>query len=207
MWRTLSVAGLVLSAVGSVFAQAELPAPEVAAKPIDHPGFFVTNDALHPVPVVEQGTVDVNITNGELPVQVAERRQPLLRAINTASFGTERFHTFHFSVPEGKILVVESVSVSAVVESGQKVRALVTFQGGPFSGNDFLVANYWLTLEHVEGFGPGDFYTTSRSLAGYAGGEAGVIVMVERNSATGPGGKIEFSLSGYLIDELIPTAR
>ena len=58
MRRMFSVTGLVLLAVGIVFGGTELPSPEVAARPIDTPGFFVTNDAAHPVPVHEQGTVN-----------------------------------------------------------------------------------------------------------------------------------------------------
>lgn len=200
MRRMLSVAGLALLAVGIVFGGTELPSPDVTARPTDTPGFFVTNDAAHPVPVHEQGTLDVNVTNGAIPVQVVERRQPLQRDQFTDHFGTERFRSFHVEVPAGKLLVVETVSVSAVVESGQKARASVSFQGGPVSPDDLGVANHMLTLERVDGFGPGDVFATTRSITGYAGGDQGVIISVERNSATGPGGRVEFSLSGYLVD-------
>ena len=203
MRKVISGVAIALLPVGAVVGAAELQGPEVTARPIDTPGFFVTNDELHPVPVAEQGTVNVNVVNSAVPVQVAESRRPLQKAINTTNFGTERFHAFHVAVPPGKMLVVETVTMSAVVEPGQKVRATVSFQSQGGGNPEFGVAEHVLTFERVEGFGPGDYFEKTQSIVGYAAGDQGVIAQVERDSATGVGGRIEFSVSGYLID--LPT--
>ena len=215
MRKVFSVLGVVALAAGAVLGETGLPSPLASAKPDGVPGFFITNDPSHPVPVVEQnldpttgnairvheqGTVDVNVTNGTLPVQVAERRLPLQQTSYFDDWGTEQFRTFHIDVPDGKILVVETIGVSAVVESGQKVRASVTFQSAGLGNDEFEVGEHMLTLERVDGFGPGDVYTTMRSITGYGAGHGGVLISVARNATTGTGGRVQFSISGYLID-------
>lgn len=207
MRKSIGVAGLVLSAVGAV-----------VAAPDSVPGFFITNDAAHPVPMVEQnldpaagnairvheqGTIAVNVTNGAVPVQVAELRVPMQETMSYDDWGTERYRNFDIDVPEGKLLVLETVSVSATVESGQRARVFVSLQSVNLVGPGFEIADHMLTLERVEGFGSGDVYATTRSLAGYASGEGGVSVSVERNATTGAGGQVKCSVTGYLID--IPT--
>ena len=68
MRRVLSVAvaGFVFLTAGLVVGGAELRSPYVLTSNNNNnnPGFFVTNDRLHPVPVLEQGTVNVNVLNG-----------------------------------------------------------------------------------------------------------------------------------------------
>lgn len=192
---SMAVAGFVLLTAGLVVGGAELRSPYVLSSNNNNnnPGFFVTNDRLHPVPVDEQGTVDVNVVNGAVhPLEVAQE---------FADFGAgRRFRSFHIDVPPGKILVVETVTATAVAEAGQKVRTTVIFQGSGVNSIEFAVSEHVLTLEQVAGFGPGDYFEKTQSMKGYAAGEAGVIVQIERNSDAGDGGRVSYALSGYLID-------
>jgi len=182
--------GMMFLTAGVVLG-AEAQELNATARPEDRPAVFVTNDAAHAV-----------------PVQVAERREPYQHSLISDRFGTERFKTFGFDVPSGKMLIIEMVSISVVVESGQKVKADVSFQGGPeLPGNDFFVGHNYLTLERVDGFGPGDLYTTTRSMTGYAGGPDAVAVSITRDSNTGLGGRTEASIIGYLIDVPVETLR
>src|SRR5262245_39092627 len=121
MRRAISVTGFVLLAASAALG-ATLGSDELVylAPPIgnNNPGFFVTNDAAHPVPVAPQGTV-----------KVAEQRIPFQKSVNRDDFGTGRFASFFFDVPPGKLLVLESLTVSAVVEVGQRVRGTVRLGG------------------------------------------------------------------------------
>jgi hypothetical protein len=181
MRRVLSMAVVVLLAAGVALGETLLTEELAPARPVDSPGFFVTNDAAHPVPTVE----------GRIPFQ---------RASVFSDFGTGRFRSFSFDVPEGKMAIIESFSMSAVVESGQKVRATLFFTGNARQTSEFGIGLHTVTLERVDGFGPKDEYTTLRSITGYCAGVEAVSASVERDSATGPGGNVVFSVSGYLVD-------
>jgi len=175
------MAVVVLLAAGVARGETLLTEELAPARPIDNPGFFVTNDAAHPVPTVE----------GRIPFQVAS---------SFSDFGTGKFRSFSFDVPEGKMVIIETVSISATVESGQKVRATVFFSGNARQTSEFGIGHHTVTLERVDGFGPKDTYTTLRSLTGYAAGTDAVSASIERDSATGSGGIVAFSVSGYLVD-------
>lgn len=197
MRRVLSVAvaGFVFLTAGLVVGGAELRSPYVLTSNNNNnnPGFFVTNDRLHPVPVLEQGTVNVNVLNGAVhPFEVAQ---------SFLNFGAgRRFRTFGFDVPAGKMLVIETVTVTAVVETGQKVRATLSVQGNGAGDEFFGVSQHVVTLEQVAGFGPGDYFEKTQSMRGYAAGPSGVSIQIERNSDVGAGGAVGCSISGYLAD-------
>jgi hypothetical protein len=185
MRRAISVAGVVLLMVGAVASAGEIQqSAELAISSSSHPGFFVTNDASHPVPVVEQGS--------EL--------RPFQMAITTDGFGSQRGHTFSVDVPAGKILVLEMATITAIVEPGQSVRADVSLQNRAIGSSEFGVVHNKLKLGFVPGFGPGDYYEGTQAIHGYGAGGDALIAEIERNSTTGPGGRITFSFSGYLVD-------
>src|SRR5262245_22626131 len=194
MRRLLTVAAMVLLTAGVVtggtIETEVLDQATLAPSPSSHPGFFVTNDAAHPVPVSVLGT-----------------RFPFQQASTFTDWGNSRFRSFTFDTPPGKMVVLESVSISAVVESGQKVRADVILSGNARNTNEFGVNHHFLTLEHVDGFGPKDVYSTDRAVAGYAAGSEAVTCTVERNSDTGNGGLVSCTFSGYLLDSPPEPAR
>ena len=70
---------------------------------------FVKNSPSHPVPTEEHHT-------------------PYQRTLSWDNWGGEMYRSADFELPEGKMLIVETVGISAHVESGQSVKADVTFQ-------------------------------------------------------------------------------
>lgn len=135
------------------------------------------------VKVHEQGTA-----------QVQEKREPFQHTVLTDNWGGNTFRNFTVEIPAGKMLIVQTVSVSAVVEAGQEVKANVTVQGiGGLSSHPIPLAK--------EGtFDGGDLYVGTESITAYAKGSFGLLASVVRDSASGAGGQVRFSVSGYLVD-------
>lgn len=98
-----------------------------------------------------------------------------------------------FSVPAGKRLVIEYVSLLGVVPAGQKLRVKIdAFAGGPGS--------HQLTLSNEGSFQAGrDDYKASHLTRIYADPGTDVFLRVARNSTSGVAG-INASVSGYLVD-------
>jgi hypothetical protein len=148
--------------------------------------------------------VDANIIgpldNGNVRVheegtaQVQEKRDPFQRTVLTDDWGGNTFRNFTVAIPTGKVLIVQTVSVSAVVEAGQAVRANVTAQG--VGG----LSNHPIPLDREGSFSGRDLYVGTESISAYATGSFGLLASVVRNSASGSGGRVQFSVSGYLVD-------
>jgi hypothetical protein len=180
-----------------------LAAPVVLAQPNGVPP--------GPPPVEISGTVDTNIINTPLDVNVANApdvvvANTLLTPVptvlggepfqSTSSFDTwvgKEFRSINRDIPIDKMLIVQTVSVSARVEIGQEVRAEVRSQGAGF-------ALHHIPLSKQGTFDGLDLYVGTATLTSYATGSGGVRMTAVRNSTTGNGGEVEFAISGYLVD-------
>lgn len=142
--------------------------------------FVVANTADEPVP-----TRDVDNPARE-PFQ-----RFLVEQLNDGEFSAG--DRVSFSVPAGKRLVIEYVSLLSVVPTGQKLRVKIdAFAGGHGS--------HQLTLSGEGSFQGGrDDYKASHLTRIYADPGTDVFIRVARNSTSGIAG-INASVSGYLVD-------
>jgi hypothetical protein len=69
---------------------------------------FVTNDASHPVPVAQQGTANVNVTNSTVPVH--EQGIATVQPAGTPVWFDLRQGSSGYTVPAGKRLVVQYIN-------------------------------------------------------------------------------------------------
>jgi hypothetical protein len=162
----------------------------------------VQNGDANPVPVAinsplaPSGAVAVE---GEVTIGNQEVRVPFQRAISSDFWPAgEDFHGFNMGIPSDKTLEVQTVSISARVEIGQEVWAQVTSQGS-FIG----LSSHPILLTKQGTFDGLDLYVGTTLLTTYAEGGSGLLVSVKRDSTTGDGGNIAFSVSGYLLDTMI----
>jgi hypothetical protein len=154
-------------------------------------------DPPRPLPVAEQN-LDANgniKVHEQGTVQVQEKRVPFQLAVSHDDWTDKTARSFGVDVPEGKVLIVQTISFSAEVEPGQDVRAGVTFQG---AGG---LSNLNVPLDHQGTFGGNDHFVSTESISAYASGTDGGIAFVARSSSSGTGGRIQFSVTGYLVDK------
>ena len=160
----------------------------------------VQNGVANPVPVIIDATNPVAVVvEGEVAVGNQEMREPYQRAISRDDWEEKNGVSFNLDIPSDKKLTVQTVSISALVESSQDVRAILTSQG---SGAGLSAHPILLTKQGT--FNGLDLYVGAMSLTTYAAGSGGLLVSVIRNSDTGFGANIRFSVSGYLVDTIIP---
>jgi hypothetical protein len=124
---------------------------------------FVNNDTAHPVPVHEQGTALVNVTNTRLPVDAGFQTQVLLNRDfsdgERATIDIAAYKTFHvdFSVRNGQcfgsgatLLVLEATDVVPRLRIG----ADEACTGGTDTGQTFELAGSSLTfIVHIPNAG------------------------------------------------------
>jgi hypothetical protein len=174
----------------------------IAAPPAGIQGnVTVQNDNANPVPVAinsplaPSGAVAVE---GEVTIGNQEVRVPFQRAISADFWPAgDDTHVFSLDIPPDKTLMVQTVSISARVETGQQVRAQVTSQGDGVG-----LSNHPILLTKQGTFDGLDLYVGTTSLTTYAVGSSGLSASAIRDSTTGDGGKIAFSVSGYLVDAM-----
>ena len=172
----------------------------LAAPPLGIQGnVTVQNDDANPVPVAiksplaPSGAVAVE---GEVNIGNQEVRVPFQRAISADFWPAgDDTHVFSLDIPPDKTLMVQTVSISVRVEIGQEVRAQVTSQGVGLSNHPILLTKQG-TFDGL------DLYVGTTSLTTYAVGFSGLSASVIRDSTTGDGGNIAFSVSGYLVDAM-----
>lgn len=180
-----AMAGLLLGATvftGSAATAGDSPRP----LPVTEQNL----DANGNIKVHEQGTAKVREQG---TVRVLEQREPFQHTSAHDNWD-DATRNFTIAVPEGKVLIVQTISFSAQVEPGQVVRAGVTFQG---AGGLSLIR---VPLEREGTFGGTDFFVGTESITAYAAGASGVLAFVNRSSTSGSGGRVELSLAGYLVD-------
>ncbi|WP_182378937.1 hypothetical protein [Nocardioides sp. WS12] len=164
---------------------------------------FITNDAAHPVPV--SGSVAVNNTGANAvpvtgdvgvsgSVSVADDREPFETRVNLTDAGTT-LDTGNFQVPAGKRLVVEFISASVNVPSGQTPLLSANASTGGL-GFPIPVA--------LQGVGNGNaFYNGATPVLDFADPGSYYVISLERQlpaggAVTGDGGGYVY-VSGYLI--------
>ena len=106
---------------------------------------------------------------------------------------------FTYTVPAGKRLVIEYVSVTATIGAGEKVRAFVR------GGNGFTEAIHPIVMNYQVTVSSNDVFVGSQPLKLYAEPGTSVVVLVSRRDAanTGavsPNAGLESSITGYLVD-------
>jgi len=136
----------------------------------------------------------VNDVTSPIPVYDVVDKQPFQYSIMNVDFDpTQLGQSVSFTVPAGKLLVIEYVSGNAFVDIGEAVVFSVsTTVNGVF-------ANHQLVLTPVGpsgGFAKG--YTASQSLILYADPETDVTIYV--GNTLGGRATMHTSISGYLID-------
>ena len=102
------VAGIITLAVIAVISSPVVGLADSAKKAIQE--VLVSNDAAHPVPVQLQGTTDVNVVNAQIVT---------VTPVQKTAFGTfpsgNRFSDdiVLYTVPAGKQLIIENVSIAS----------------------------------------------------------------------------------------------
>ena len=175
---------LVIVALAGLFASASVVEGNPAGPPggldvtvVNEVNAFVTNTS---VPTGEQnldGNGDIKV-HEQGTVQVVEQRVPFQKAISWDDWAGGDIRLFDVEIPPDKMLIVQTVSISALVESGQDVWATVTSQG---SG----VGLSWhpIPLTSQGTFDGLDLYVGTTSLAVYATGNSGLSAVVKRSSS------------------------
>jgi hypothetical protein len=179
MRKVLMASGLVLVAVvlGATVFRAQ-----VASAGDKLQSIFVTNDAAHPVPVTSADD---------------SGRQSFAFFKNDSFGSPEDSHNVSFTVPDGKRLVIESVSINVGVDSGSGQKIVLTAVQAVTNGHleDYIMAP---TFSGTSTSGR-DLYTVSQPTTIYADGGTEVHVFATRNTFTG-GAIMNASVQGHLID-------
>jgi hypothetical protein len=156
----------LIAALLLIFASVVLGATvfrEDVAQAASNINVFVNNDTAHPVPVHEQGTAQVNVTNTRLPVDAGFQTQVLLNREfsdgERATIDVGAYKTFHvdFQLTNGScfgsgasLLVVEATDFVSRLRIGADEACT-----GGFSGQTFELAGSSLTfIVHIPN--PGD---------------------------------------------------
>jgi hypothetical protein len=153
----------------------------------------VTNTAAEPVPVVLGGTA---------AVEVADQREPFEKRLDADADGGFFSSTAGFTVPEGKRLVVEFISVDVRLPKGQVPTVGVNTRDGNLGFSMPLQFQGTQTT----GFGTDDHYTGGTKTLDFAeSGEFYDIFFfrtISNDSQAPPGNAHMIAyVSGYLIDD------
>ena len=155
------------------------------------PSVTVGNDAATPVPVR-----DVDNPG----------RKPLCKH-EAVAFGvsdTLESTGVMFTVPAGKLLVIEYVSVHAFMPAGQKIRGFIYAVDSPPGGDDPLNPNYALVFSPQGGpFQPGstDLFVVGQPMRLYAEAGKQIQALFARSDDSGTG-VLAVDFCGYLVDPL-----
>ena len=186
--------------------------------PVDNPPLQVREanvDADGWIAVHEQGVVDAEISNptdndGVIPLVVEPADELGKQRISwdcgeafipASSMAPCLSGGQVWTVPEGKLLVIETLSVNLTIEPGELAHVDITTQLG---GNEVIT---FIPMHFIgqSAAGPWDRYSALYSVKLYSeydddGNPVDTPLFVVRKSA-GVGGYIQGSISGYLIDE------
>jgi hypothetical protein len=154
----------------------------------------VTNGPGNAVPVTVQNTVSTRATDNPA-LQPYEQGGQITFASN-ANGGT-----IDFDVPAGKRLVIESVTITANLTTGQR---LVNAAFRTTNNSSLLYHDLVIHDEGHDALLDIDVFTASQLTRGYSdAGTGSVRVSCRRDTATGAGSTANVSVTGYLID--LPT--
>lgn len=175
MSRKLLLTTLLL---GSTVAAASVFGGEFATLVEKIPSMFVTNDDAHGVPVRD--------VNGHNAFAFFE---------NDSFDDGDDAHAARFTVPEGKRLVIESLSIEATLPAGQTM-ILASVQA---RANGSFFAHHMGPTYHGQTSNNLSMFVVSQERRLYADGGGEVALSWVRNARAG-GGITNASLVGYLID-------
>ncbi len=141
---------------------------------------FVTNDASHSIPV----------TSADDPGRQA------FAFFKSDSWDALDSHDVSFTVPAGKRLVIEAVSISGLLDThGQKM--LTAAVQAHVNGQ---LEDYFMTPTFTGTSTSGrDVYVASQQTTVYADGGTDVLLFASKDSTTG-GGILDVSVQGHLIN-------
>jgi hypothetical protein len=152
--------------------------------------------AYAPPPFVQ----DVNVVNTPLPVEVTNTpaAEPVQHKCVCVISGGSATTTDTVTVPSGRRLVIEFVSVRALVPIGQTPEVQIfTGTGGLPSGTTSMGHSIALPVTPVPG-GSVDVYHASQPVRLYADPGSGVTIHVARFQTTGTA-TFEVTFSGHLV--------
>ena len=170
---------------------------------------FLAVFALSPIASYAQGKVEepknVNVVN--TPNVSVTNTPKVLNANDSNIFQETRvknstdddLEIFSYSVPLGKRLVIEFVSVSATIGKGEKMHAFIR------GGDVFNDAIHPITMNFQVTVASRDLFAGAQLMKMYAEPGTTVEILVSRRDAadTGavkPGASFSTSISGYLVD-------
>ena len=197
-WSLSTLAAVIGVAIATLATSSLFAASNLNVNVVNTPNVNIANTpivTLSGTPSVSiTGTPNVNIANTPI-VQDRDNpaRQPFTYFADKFWIGNVPNVSFNFTVPGGKRLVIEQVSVSAhlTASTTQKLSAEVQiFNGSPFTFYRFVGTDA----------GQNDFVASSQVRC-YADAGTSVIILVTRSDTSGGGAdSAGVSLSGYLID-------
>ena len=170
----------------------------------------VVNSASQPVPITGTAGIVGPVTVGNspanpVPVRETERPalQPFVHIFHTFGFnnGEDRAETEFVPIPAGKRLVLEDVSVGAILDAGQKLEIeLVRVGVGGEHNRHGIAVSHQVTFPAAGGNPTGtDFLAGGRPIRIYLEPGEKLTAAARRNS-TISGAFIDMVVYGYFID-------
>jgi len=163
----------------------------------------VINTTLEPVPTAAQGTTtiagNVNVANSTAnPVPVSftsDPFQPFQGAAGTTETGTNVSTVNVATVPAGKRLVIEFVSMTGQVPAGQHVEIMEITTSSGIGG----VSHAFVIHAQPDAVSGDALFRANQSLKLYANAGTQVSALFRRSSTLGQA-NYHLTISGYLVD-------
>ena len=191
---SLTIMAAAVTVQSAFSAQTSPPGPDVR----------VINTQTNPVPVTLTGNLAVDTsTNAPLLVRDVDNpaRQPVIRLADDVNVlvGETQASKQMYTVPAGKRLVIEFVSVRTFVDPGQKVFVEVGVSDGQTSYDINLAPTLVGKFPAGNSGLFGDRSAISQQTRLYANAGDTVHAFVQKNDDTGAG-QANINVTGYLVD-------
>jgi hypothetical protein len=174
----------LLVLVSLLFPLCGLAQPGRAAPPT------VNVNIVGPLPV----PVDVGSTPIPVDVGPAPATEPFQQALSYDYIDAGQLgRAFFIDVPDGKLAIVDQVSLAAELPVGQIALGQVTCQGAGLSSFD-------IPMTLLGTFSGMDHYAATVTVRCYGRGTGGIIGSVSRDNSLNYTGEIRFSVSAHLED-------
>lgn len=203
----ISLKWLSLGILSSILVTLSAITQVLAVPPPPPPTVYVANTTDNPVPTLEQN-LDLNgniKVHEQETVQVEEKRVPFEVYKSTVIASGTGSASIKIDVPDGQMLIVQTVSIGASVPSGQHVlaAAFATLD----DGEDMNSAYDYIPLSFQGTFMSRDNYAGTIALTMYAihtdSHDETLEATFSRDSSI-DSAYVNFSVTGYLVD-LPPT--
>ncbi|HZM90196.1 MAG TPA: hypothetical protein VFF31_26995 [Blastocatellia bacterium] len=146
--------------------------------------------------------IPVEVINTPLEIRTVEAppccvpRQPFRKLVGLVGDNGENAAFSNFVVPGGKRLVIENVSVLGSLPHGEQLQVGFNYSSSP----SFVIRqDFPVTFQMSEALPPQDFYVASQQMRVYVDPGSVVELRAFRNPTHGAF-KVEFSISGFLVD-------